>query len=99
MSKHTPGPWRVDAALDEDGNPLFVQVLTAQNYEVANTANGNFGDATELANARLIAAAPEILEALRLCIAQLKADEPDFGLEGDAIYAAEMAIKKVEGKQ
>lgn len=53
-------------------------------------------------NARLIAAAPDMLEALRKCIAALeKADtaDADFGEQGDAIHAAITALAKAEGRE
>ena len=57
MSKHTPGPWSCfnDEVLDANGR-VIAHILTSQ-YEVgANVA----------CDARLIAAAPDLLEALEL---------------------------------
>ncbi len=57
-TKHTPGPWRVEA------NRSAVYVL-AGNFCVATTADERTGNVAPAAdNARLIAAAPELLEAL-----------------------------------
>lgn len=58
---HTPGPWIAHKL------PLDRWLISAGNENVAGTASGGFGpndDATEQANARLIAAAPDLLEAL-----------------------------------
>jgi hypothetical protein len=41
----------------------------------------------------------ELLEALKMCVEQLRADEPDYGKEGDAIHAALLAIAKSEGRE
>lgn len=65
MAGHTKGPWRVDPASNCD-----VQTLGG-GQEVASThpgvLNGGYCDPTTAqANARLIAAAPELLEALVL---------------------------------
>lgn len=59
--KHTPGPWHVE---------LKTHILDANRTLIANVCdrydgtNNNFLSSAE-ANARLIAAAPELLEALR----------------------------------
>jgi hypothetical protein len=88
MSKHTPGPWGFDPdnwgqsfkagwgilALDEDGcalRPAYIHV----------ERNGYDHHEEAEANARLIAAAPELLEALKAKLAarvhneRVKADE------------------------
>ena len=78
MSKHTPGPWNMTA----DGGGFYVEggdLLVASAQEVdpsASDAEDYFpGDTTE-ANARLIAAAPELLEALKALTNSL--DEHDL---------------------
>lgn len=62
MTKHTPGPWRcVDTSyhahdyrlLRSDGLPMPVNAMGANDHS------------EQRANARLIAAAPELLEALK----------------------------------
>lgn len=57
MSEHTPGPW-------EYLGHAWVQTADDKKTPIANF---NFFAATE-ANARLIAAAPELLEALRMFV-------------------------------
>jgi hypothetical protein len=66
VDEHTPGPWVVDFC---NGKPYVV--------------NGNFCAArvhgtekTLLANARLIAAAPELLEACMVALAAIKSEYP-----------------------
>jgi len=56
MSNHTPGPWAVfdfsrDMILDSNGD-LIAVIIDGKS------------DETKLANARLVAAAPDLLEAL-----------------------------------
>lgn len=61
MSKHTPGPWRV---VTEEGRPV---VKCANDFYITNTVDAagyESDDDTMFANARLIAAAPDLLEAL-----------------------------------
>jgi hypothetical protein len=66
MSKHTPGPWRVEA-VDAEGTLVYHRVMSA-GYRVAGvyTIRGGRGLSREEsdANAHLIAAAPEMLAAL-----------------------------------
>lgn len=62
----TPGPWIIDVAGDEihdtNGNPI-----------ATTRCHADCGLHTEAANARLIAAAPTLLEALKVAEAQLVA--------------------------
>lgn len=51
-TKHTPGPWRVDNHCD----------VAAQDRHVATPSL--YGDGSDEANARLIAAAPDLLQGL-----------------------------------
>ena len=60
MTTHTPGPWNVSSNMYGVGN-LLVAGVTASNAEpIANCGIGKTGEA----NARLIAAAPDLLTAL-----------------------------------
>ena len=74
MSKqsHTPGPWVAEKAdlYGEDPNRWAVLArdpITNRAYFIATIENGQPGDCleTEEATARLIASAPDLLEALR----------------------------------
>jgi len=56
MSKHTKGPWKIEV-----NNAADFQVVT-EKYDVCIVGNEN--DDYNKANAHLIAAAPEMLEAL-----------------------------------
>lgn len=113
--KHTPGPWHFvqeNAGLMSDhgygllhGSPgaggweenLFVSV------GCSSRAEGALGVGVPEANARLIAAAPDMLAALRDCRAGLvyiRASHGElYGVGFDrAIHAADEAIAKVEGR-
>ena len=57
-TKHTPGPWKVDEAEDL---PLAVIEDTADGHGIAELGERN---PCSVANARLIAAAPDLLAAL-----------------------------------
>lgn len=87
MTKHTPGPWRcVDTSyhahdyrlLRPDGLPLPVKAEANDHSE-------------QRANARLIAASPELLEALKEIAADL-----ECMLTDKQLTTARAAIRKAE---
>ncbi len=76
MSKHTPGPWNVTLLFDGD-------------IRIKNIDNGlNQNNLMREATARLIAAAPAMLEALKMA---LEAPDDDRSWEDDAIAAIKAA--------
>ena len=68
MTEHTPGPWRV--------NPLVYMRVNAANSNVARISREH-GDIEGEANARLIAAAPDLLAACEVALDAMLAH--DFG--------------------
>ena len=66
-TRHTPGPWV--AALEGNVRPLIIQDLTGRPIPIASIIHQGGGDfdpsETTQVNAHLIAAAPELLAALR----------------------------------
>lgn len=62
MSGHTPGPWRLNSDALVVGNGAL-QMSIAIAYDSSTAADGVSREEMK-ANARLIAAAPELLEAL-----------------------------------
>ena len=64
-TKHTPGPWKAVNG-DNDLSGYFIRILSISDAEIAPARA--YGDNKEQrqANARLIAAAPELLAALQL---------------------------------
>jgi hypothetical protein len=64
-SKHTPGPWRHSDKTSIPGNEM---VYAPDNYLVANVGAYKRANEENQANARLIAAAPRVLEALELMV-------------------------------
>lgn len=96
MNKYTPGPWHVAERVD-DGDVLYT--VEADNLPVAYI----YRKAEREANARLIAAAPELLEALEELLAwdlQMLPQEVSEGYSGieEDIARAKAAIAKATGK-
>ena len=101
-TKHTPGPWRYNI---ETGYRK-IDVVTAENANLIAELPFSGSMAPE-ANARLIAAAPDMLEALEAVIGSHEAlvikDKPlpDARFETvstEAIAAARAALAKAEGR-
>jgi len=91
QGKHTPGPWVV--VIDDDGNPLSGRpgVFSSDELDCGIVHWDGFvqpywrsarGDKEIHANARLIAAAPDMLEALISARTELEAYELDASGEG-----------------
>lgn len=96
MSKHTPGPWRVDPTLAVRAVGNGVRVARAHYDIQVRGKEGREEFEYAQANANLIAAAPEMLEALRTVVRHLHAPGGD-GYE--ELLAAERAIAKAEGRK
>jgi hypothetical protein len=90
---HTPGPWRVG-----DGGSWGAMVKDGNGDGICIPCSGRLGP-TDAANARLIAAAPELLEALRALVANY-GPPADYSAEFAILWAdAEDVIAKVDGRQ
>jgi len=103
MSGHTPGPWEVE--VDKSGEVTVYEAVTRENIDIC-TMGGNTNDGS---NGRLVASAPDLLQALKLALAALDGDVDNAPMNpvvarlaqawirakfGDA---AREAIKKAEG--
>jgi hypothetical protein len=87
-ASYTPGPWKVDGSfvVDQKGSVIC-----------DTTPAGPNGD--DEVNARLIAAAPELLQALTLLFKEVEAEATESMLDGplgDALVKAHDAIAKAE---
>jgi len=67
VSKHTSGPWTIECGKNYS-NEIVGKSKTGKDWVIARTTAAKVGRDTDDANARLIAAAPELLKALE-CIA------------------------------
>lgn len=93
-AKHTPGPWSLQEIPDYGEDCLRVIVIPEIDMVVA--AHDECDEPVELANARLIAAAPELLDALKLIVADF-GDYPASDRPCHAFDVARAAIAKAEG--
>lgn len=91
LEKHTPGPWARRPGYDD------YKVVNADGWRIADCHDAP-PRINGLANARLIAAAPELLEALErmrsvypLALTATLAQEEAHGLAMDALTAAKEA--------
>lgn len=95
ITAHTPGPWVVDN--------FIVSAGQRRGRDIAITSGFN-GVATDLANARLIAAAPELLEALEALLYSAEAMHEDCAshdgitAEPSSFERARTAIRKARGQ-
>ena len=97
-AKHTPGPWVVRTI---DQSLATVETQDGE-YIICNAAQLRWDDwktehAERKANARLIAAAPELLEALQRLSAQCERLRMAWQLESDAERNARVVIAKAIG--
>jgi len=102
MSQHTPGPWTNDSMEFSNGWRCIVNLSDGRSVDVADPRNYTTTE-VDVANARLIAAAPELLAALTESlrwIAKVAADHDDEPhLSGRAIRMhdkARAAIRKAQ---
>jgi len=91
--KHTPGPWRIlTRAIGTVANESGRVVATCMGY-TTNTDNGEHIQ-ENIANATLIAAAPELLaalESLQNCMVARSTVEGDLPWTSDVVAAMESA--------
>lgn len=92
--EHSPGPWRMsDTTYLVDANGETVTPLSPQAPWKHSTDRAKWSAIID-ANVRLIAAAPELLEALRDAVKQL---DPYSGHEGRPTIASHRAAREKYG--
>lgn len=98
MSAHTPGPWYAVRIAQSNG---FWYIDTDPDGENAGDIATIYNGDERAGNLNLIAAAPDLLAALREC-ALVLGDLPSTNLVGtrtrNAFYIARAAIAKAEGR-
>lgn len=104
MSKHTKGPWQI---LPEEADKDYIRIrgtLLGGRYKVANVPTPTYEgvhpreiDETR-ANAKLIAAAPELLEALERVLRAERTPSGRAVLEVADVRELEKVVKPFKGK-
>jgi len=89
-SKHTPGPWST-AARKKGGQKTVICADTGGRYMYL------VGEVSNETDARLIAAAPDMLEACRRALSYIERDEAAHGREFGEGNIIRAAIAKAEG--
>lgn len=106
-TKYTPGPWHLNMFIvcaNVSSGTVSIETPIA---DVCNTGAERWRD-EEVANARLIAAAPELLEALQLIIGMAEdgyklhikngSHQEFLSEDRDALIKANQVIKKAKGE-
>ena len=100
MSKHTPGPWLTAIQECHTGDIATVYHTTDGWVSIwsENWAITGMDREEQSANARLIAAAPDLLEALKLMVEQFtKGNAPSTVKDSETRIKAHAAIAKATG--
>jgi len=99
-SAHTAGPWRIELLRHKLGpntgmvSETLIRPVAEGTNAIARVLNWIGTEKQDVANARLIAAAPELLEALKKAVAVL--DEDDSGPADEFVSELRAAIAKAE---
>lgn len=99
-AKHTPGPWYVEVGNDPSAWANYFPKVVAENYIVVGT-EGMYGDReTDLANARLISVAPDMIKELKNSTEMLEniMNNRDWGSIEEQILDNHAIIAKAAGK-
>jgi hypothetical protein len=97
--QHTPGPWYIGKDFSDQGRHIYAeQMVCDDDGEEWHPLIASTDDDERLidwqANAVLIAAAPDLLEALEKYMAAGAGSSTDFQLQREAFFAARAAITK-----
>ena len=101
-AKHTPGPWQAETAATcgSDGNVRITEWFVRRDGDSMAIANDITDPETEEiseANARLIAAAPDLLEACQQWISERDNPSPCLVMKQQAEKKIRAAISKAKG--
>lgn len=103
---HTPGKWELKDRYDLRHNPCGIDIAVNSNTMICRmpdgaTVNGGNAFPEQLANARLIAAAPDMYEACKSAISEIEYMADKLGNDHKMTLSWELlrdALSKAEGK-
>ena len=96
--QHTPGPWKVVKTENKHRHVIYSCVCKVTEINTENSFHDGIGLGEGIANARLIAAAPELLEALRHMIYAVEDLTHGDAEDIMAVKEARAAIAKARGE-
>lgn len=94
QAKHTPGPWIIEDITDDGQSVISAASKNWIDFARVWVVTDESTDKEGEANARLIAAAPELLEALKDV---MSAVELGWIPDGESMFNARAAIAKATG--
>ncbi|MEI6313228.1 MAG: hypothetical protein WCJ49_06820 [Deltaproteobacteria bacterium] len=99
--KHTPGPWEQQNHYVVSDRYERLQVIARCGGQEKDPLNWacHETDTENIANALLLASAPELLEACKLLIYSIEHEMEPHGRVADGIINARKAIAKAEGQE
>jgi hypothetical protein len=97
VAKHTTGPWCVTAPIRTNSQKPTISTADDRPYNVAVVCGG-IGPGGREANARLIAAAPQMLEALEEIAEWCENAKRMTGIEPWGLAVAKAAIAAAKGE-
>lgn len=108
MSKHTTGPWNIGCANVKEEAEIGIHGPGADGFVICDLQADGYDEDTQKANAKLIAAAPDLLDALTQCRAELlsmidthnkqDADDGSWLYDYQTVVEADAAIAKARGE-
>lgn len=90
-TKHTKGPWRVAGANVKSESDIGIH---GKDYIICDMCRDGYDDSEQMANAALIAAAPELLVAVQRCLNYIEGAEAESGQTLQCGDLARAAIQK-----
>ena len=95
--KNRKAPWRIDEMSSPSENHRGYRIRNSQGYSIADVMPIDTDGIEGAANARLISAAPELLEALKLCAGVVAGETLHKEALIQALMKSRAAIAKAEG--
>jgi len=97
VGEYTRGPWEVDSQDDQRIMCGLKDIAAAINVWSSNPETDMKEGECE-ANARLISAAPELLEALEICLGHMTGGMDGNWADCDPVEVARQAVAKAKGE-
>ena len=99
IEQHTKGPWEFFCGNDQSDWANYFPVINSGGVSVIGTEGFYSGDRdVDIANAKLVAAAPELLAALEKAVSKYEKLPHSLGYEFTHIPEMRAAIAKAKGK-